>query len=60
MKEATGEMTTTIIVIIGLVAVLALGTTFVWPKIKNQVLNKTNTIIDNNYSYVEDYNNYNI
>ena len=49
MKEATGEMTTTIIVIIGLVAVLALATTFVWPTVKNGITSRVNSINASNY-----------
>ena len=46
MKEATGEMTTTIIVIIGLVGVLAIGTGLLWPKIREAVENRSDEIID--------------
>lgn len=49
MKEATGEMTTTIIVIIGLVAVLGLATTFLWPTIKNGITRRVNDINGESY-----------
>ena len=48
MKEATGEMTTTVIVIIGLVGVLALGT-FIWGQISNTVEESTNEITANDW-----------
>ena len=43
MKEATGEMTTTVIVIVGLVGVLALGT-FIWGKISETIETSTDDI----------------
>lgn len=54
MKEATGDMTMTIVVIVGIVAVLTLGTTVIWPAIKNKIINETEKIDTNNHiiSYV--------
>lgn len=65
MKEATGDMTMTIVVIVGIVAVLTLGTTVIWPAIRNKITNETNNIDTSNYrinntSYVELIDNYNI
>ena len=64
MKEATGDMTMTIVVIVGIVAVLTLGTTVIWPAIKNKITNETNNIDSNGnkykISYVELIDNYNI
>ena len=54
MKEATGDMTMTIVVIVGVVAVLAIASTFIWPTIKNTIVNKTQNI--NAYVEVVDYN----
>lgn len=51
MKEATGEMTTTVIVIIGLVGVLALGT-FLWSQISNTIEDSANNITEEDW-----YNN---
>ena len=66
MKEATGDMTMTIVVIVGIVAVLAIASKFIWPNIKNKINNETNNIDTgpalnniNGYSYFripEDYN----
>lgn len=62
MKEATGDMTMTIVVIVGIVAVLTIATTFIWPAIKNKIKDETKKIDTNNYhiSYVEVIDNYNI
>lgn len=64
MKEATGDMTMTIVVIVGIVAVLTLGTTVIWPAIRNKITNETNNIDTSNnkykISYVELIDNYNI
>jgi len=62
MKEATGDMTMTIVVIVGVVAVLTLGTTVIWPAIKNKISNETNNIDTDHHviTYVESYNNSNI
>lgn len=63
MKEATGDMTMTIVVIIGIVAVLTLGTTVIWPAIKNKIMDETNSIDTNhhgNIGYVEKYESYDL
>lgn len=63
MKEATGDMTMTIVVIVGIVAVLTLGTTVIWPAIKNKILDETNGIDTNNHGkigYVEKYESYDL
>lgn len=64
MKEATGEMTTTIIVILGLAAVLVLGTTVVWPAIERVIEQKTTEITETDYDpsagFVEIEDSYNI
>ncbi len=44
MKEATGDMTMTIVVIVGIIAVLALGTTVIWPLINNKIQKEVNNI----------------
>ena len=49
MKEATGDMTMTIVVIVGIIAVLALGTTVIWPLINNKIQNEVNNISTENY-----------
>ena len=54
MKEATGDMTMTVVVIVGIVAVLGLARP-VWNSIKNKINKQVNTI-----AYVETYNEYNI
>lgn len=58
MKEATGDMTMTIVVIIGIVAVLTLGTTVIWPAIKNKIMDETNSI--DTIGYVEKYESYDL
>ena len=52
MKEATGEMTTTVIVIIGLVGVLALGY-WVWGVIQTRIENEVNENFGDETAYVE-------
>jgi len=37
MKEATGDMTMTIVVIVSIIAVLTLGTTVIWPAISEKI-----------------------
>ena len=54
MKEATGDMTMTVVVILGAVAILALA-----PKIWNVVANKINKEV-NQMSYVEEIDDYNM
>ena len=54
MKEATGDMTMTVVVIVGVVFVLALAKP-VWNTIKNKVVGQVNNI-----SYVEVVEEYNI
>ena len=49
MKEATGDMTMTIVVIVGIIAVLALGTGVIWPIINNKIQNEVNNISTENY-----------
>ncbi len=44
MKEATGDMTMTIVVIVGIIAVLALGTTVIWPIINRRIQNQISDI----------------
>ena len=58
MKDTTGEMLTTIIVIIGLVAVMGLFSSFIWPTIRNTIKDKTNSINNTNLTtyIVENYN----
>lgn len=46
MKEATGDMTMTIVVIVGIVAVLTLGSTVIWPAIRDKIINNTNKITE--------------
>ena len=55
MKEATGDMTMTVVVIIGVVLILTFARLTVWPAIKNRI----NTEI-NNVGYVEVVDDYNI
>lgn len=52
MKEATGDMTMTIVVIVGIIAVLALGTTVVWPLINRRIQNQITGIDVSEISYV--------
>ena len=42
MKEATGELSMTAIVVVAIVAVGGLFTAFVWPSLKGALQNKTN------------------
>ena len=49
MKEATGDMTMTIVVIVGIIAVLALGTGVIWPIINNKIQNEVGNISTENY-----------
>lgn len=49
MKEATGDMTMTIVVIVGIIAVLALGTGVIWPIINNKIQNEVDNISTENY-----------
>ena len=63
MKEATGDMTMTIVVIVGIVAVLGLASVVIWPTIRNKIVNETDSIESNNINltgYVEVIDNYNI
>lgn len=53
MKEATGDMTMTIVVIVGIIAVLALGTTVIWPLINNKIQNEVNNIGVTNITYID-------
>lgn len=57
MKEATGDMTMTIVVIVGVVAVLALARP-IWNIISNRITNEvTNNIaIVSNIEVIEEYN----
>ena len=41
MKEATGDMTMTIVGIISIIFILGIGRAFIWPAIKNTIINKT-------------------
>ena len=62
MKEATGDMTMTIVVIVGIVAVLTLGTTVIWPAISEKIQGEMNGIDSDNYEigYVETIETINI
>ena len=42
MKEATGELNMTVIVVVAIVAVGAIFTVFVLPRLRNSVVNNTN------------------
>lgn len=48
MKEATGDMTMTIVVIVGIIAVLALGTGVIWPIINGKIQKEVNNISTEN------------
>lgn len=50
MKEATGDMTMTIVVIVGIVAVLTLGTTVIWPMINGKIQNEVINLDSNNHT----------
>ena len=52
MKEATGDMTMTVVVIVSVVAILAIGK-MIWPKIQQKIEGSVNNI-----SYVELVDNY--
>lgn len=41
MKEATGELSMTAIVVVAIVAVGGLFTAFVWPQLKGSMINRT-------------------
>jgi len=50
MKEATGDMTMTIVVIVGIVAVLTLGTTVIWPAISEKIQGEVDGITTENHT----------
>ncbi len=56
MKEATGDMTMTIVVIVGIIAVLAIGKMLWDGPLKNRIIGEVNNIS----AYVEAEDNYNI
>ena len=62
MKEATGDMTMTIVVIVGIIAVLTLGATVIWPTISEKITEETDKINSDDVQietgYVEVVDNY--
>lgn len=61
MKEATGDMSMTVIVIIGVVALLVFARTVVWPAIQTRITDEMDFDKGkNNNAYVEVVEDYNI
>lgn len=61
MDKATGEMTSTVIVIVGLAAVFTLLSTVVWPKIRDKIKSGTNNMsTELRQSYVYTYEDFNM
>lgn len=44
MKEASGDMTMTVVVIIGIVAVLAFASTVIWPAIQDKITGEVDKV----------------
>ena len=57
MKDATGEMSMTVVVIILVALILTFATTFLWPKLKGIIEKKVEPMED---AYVEVIDNYNV
>ena len=53
MKEATGELNMTVIVVIAIAAVAAIFYAFVWPMIKLKIVDNTCKAMGANYSVTE-------
>ena len=53
MKEASGDMVMTVIVIAGAIFVLFIGKTVIWPAIQGKIINETNKI--ESTAIIEDY-----
>lgn len=51
MKEATGELNMTVIVVVAIAAVAALFYAFIWPSIKKNIQN--NTVCANGPGYIQ-------
>lgn len=60
MKEATGDMTMTIVVIVSIIAILTLGTTVIWPMISGKIQGEVNKIGNQNIAHIEVIEDYNI
>lgn len=53
MKEATGELSTTVITVIAIAAVAGLFYAFVWPAIQKSIAARTCETLGNNYTLKE-------
>ena len=53
MKEATGELSTTVITVIAIAAVAGLFYAFVWPAIQRSIAARTCDTLGNNYELKE-------